>query len=217
MIAVGPHPEERPSAPRIAGLVLAAGQSRRMGGSNKLLALIDGKPMICHVAETVLQSQLHPVIVVLGHEAQRMREALAGIAVILAENKEFSAGLSTSLRCGLACLPGDIDGVLVLLGDMPGITRTEIDRLVSAYCPAEGRMICVPSWKGRRGNPVLWDRRFFSEMSGISGDVGARHLLQHYPDCVHEVAMPGKSILTDIDTPRALWEFLATRAKAPIG
>jgi molybdenum cofactor cytidylyltransferase len=167
--------------PRIAALILAAGQSRRMGEVNKLLIEIDGKPMVRRVTETVLASAASPVVAVLGHERDRVRAIFAGSTVRCVYNPDFAGGISTSLKRGLAALPDDIDGVLICLGDMPLLGATEIDRLISAFNPLEGRAIIVPTRLGKRGNPVLWARRFFPEMQDIAGDVGARHLIGAYP------------------------------------
>ena len=119
-------------------------------------------------------------------------------------NPHYADGLSTSLRAGLAALPADIDGVLVCLGDMPRVTPETLNRLIAAYNPVEGRAICVPTVEGKRGNPVLWDRRFFAEMQDLAGDVGARHLIGAHADQVCEVPMEGNGALLDIDTPEAL-------------
>src|SRR5690606_40146905 len=122
----------------IAAIVLAAGQSRRMGPLNKLLAEIAGKPMLAHVVDAVLASAARPVIVVTGHEPERVREALSGRDVTFAHNPDYAQGLSTSLRRGTAILDEKVDGAVVCLGDMPGITETHIDRLISAFNPAAG-------------------------------------------------------------------------------
>jgi molybdenum cofactor cytidylyltransferase len=191
-------------APRIAAIVLAAGRSRRMGTGNKLLALTDGLPMIVRVAEAALASRTAPVIVVTGHDSGAVRAALAGRAVNFAHNPDFAAGLSTSLKAGLAALPDDIDGTLVCLGDMPLVTAAELDRLVAAHEATDGEAIVVPTRNGRRGNPVLWSRRFFSRMHMLAGDLGARHLITDYADHVVEVGMDDDGVLIDIDTPEAL-------------
>jgi molybdenum cofactor cytidylyltransferase len=205
-----------PRAPRIAALLLAAGQSRRMGAVNKLLVEIDGVPMVRLVAETLRRSQAAPLVAVVGHEAERVRAALAGLdGVTIIENPDYAVGLSTSLRRGLGALPADVDGAVVCLGDMPRVAPRTIDRLIAAFNPAEGRAICVPTRNGKRGNPVLWARRFFPEMQEIAGDVGARHLIGAYPETVAEVEMAeDDGVLLDIDTPEALADFTARRASA---
>jgi molybdenum cofactor cytidylyltransferase len=191
-------------APRIAALILAAGQSRRMGALNKMIAEVDGKPMVAHALAAVTASQAGPVVVVTGHDPDAVRAALAGHEIRFVHNPHYADGLSTSLRAGLAALPADIDGVLVCLGDMPRVTHATLNRLIAAYNPVEGRAICVPTVEGKRGNPVLWDRRFFAEMQDLAGDVGARHLIGAHADQVCEVPMEGNGALLDIDTPEAL-------------
>jgi molybdenum cofactor cytidylyltransferase len=202
--AAGPRAATGPRAPRIAAVVLAAGQSRRMGPVNKLLVPLDGVAMVRRVVETILASQARPVVVVTGHQPKAVEAALAGCGVTLVLNTDYAAGLSTSLRVGLGALPAEIDGALVCLGDMPLVEAATLDRLIAAYDPTEGRAICVPVAEGRRGNPVLWDKAFFAEMAAVTGDVGARHLIGVHADSVCEVAVAGAGVLLDIDTPEAL-------------
>ncbi len=190
--------------PRIAALILAGGQSRRMGEINKLLADIDGRAMVRHVVDNVLESGADPVVVVTGHEAGRVRAALEGCPVTFAENPDFADGLSTSLKTGLAALSADTDGAIVCLADMPKVGAAIVDRLIEAFDPVEGRAIVVPTRRGKRGNPVLFARRFFDEMGAISGDVGARHIIGEHDDVVAEVEVEDEAVLMDIDTPAAL-------------
>ena len=202
-----------PRAPRIAALVLAAGQSRRMGMLNKLLIEIDGVPMVRRVVEMLRQSRAAPIVVVTGHERARIETVLEGLPVTLMHNSDFAQGLSTSLRAGIAALGAEIDGALVCLGDMPRVSAAEVDRLIAAFNPVEGRGIVVPTRNGKRGNPVLWSKQFFSEMSQVAGDVGARHMIGAYPEMVAEVEMAGDGVLTDIDTPQALAKLAASGVK----
>ena len=193
-----------PKAPAIAGLVLAAGQSRRMGTANKLLADIDGKPMVRHAVEALVASSAAPVVVVTGHEADSVRGALAGLDVRVADNPDYADGLSTSLAAGIGALPDGVDGVIVCLGDMPMVEARHVNRLISAFDQEEGRTICVPVTAGKRGNPVLWGADYFDDMARIKGDVGAKHLMGLYAEAVCEVAVEDSAVLTDIDTPEAL-------------
>ncbi len=210
--AAGTAPDQaaRSPAPRIAALVLAAGQSRRMGRTNKLVAEIDGVPMVARVVDTVLASQADRVIVVTGYQADRVRKALDGRDVAFVHNPDYAAGLSASLKRGLAALPAGGDAVVVCHGDMPRVTAAEIDRLIAAFDPLEGRAICVPTVRGKRGNPVLWAARFIPEMLELEGDVGAKHLIGQYPELVAEVAMTDDGPLIDIDTPAALTSLAGT-------
>jgi molybdenum cofactor cytidylyltransferase len=210
--------KERRPGPRIGALLLAAGQSQRMGGPNKLLAEIPGSspgtgvPMVTRVAQRLLASRARPIVAVLGNRVDEIDKALGRLPVERVRNPDFAQGLSTSLKSGLAALPGDLDGVLVCLGDMPLVSGRHLDRLIAAFNPLEGRAIVVPTRHGKRGNPVLWARRFFPEMAQISGDVGARHLIGEHAELVVEVEMDDDAILVDIDTPEAL-AALQARAK----
>lgn len=197
------HEAAAPHAPRIAALVLAAGRSQRMG-TNKLLAPVAGKPMVAHVVDAALASEARPVIVVVGHQRDDVAAALGDRPVRLVDNPHFADGMASSLKAGLAALPDDADGVVVCLGDMPRVGPGVIDRLIAAYNPTEGRLICVPTRGGKRGNPVLWDRSFFAEMRQLDGDIGARNLIGAHDDALVEVAMPDDAVLVDIDTPEAL-------------
>jgi len=212
-IVTRPQPREaQPAADgrRVGALVLAAGRSTRMGGPNKLLAEIGGKPLVRIVTEQALASRAAPVIVVTGHERPKVEAALAGLRLRLVHNPEYAAGLSTSLKAGLAALPGNVDGAIVCLGDMPQVTAALIDRMLEAFDPARGALIVVPTIDGKRGNPVVWSRRFFPDLMALEGDVGARHLIATYADAVVEVPMEDSAALTDVDTPDAL---LAVKAE----
>jgi molybdenum cofactor cytidylyltransferase len=192
------------AGPRIGALLLAAGQSRRMGGPNKLLAEVDGTPMVAYVARRLLASQARPIVAVLGNQADAVDAALGKLPVERVRNPEFAGGLSTSLKRGIIALPPDLAGALICLGDMPLISGRHIDRLIAAFNPLEGRAIIVPTRRGKRGNPVLWSKRFFPEMAELAGDVGAKHLIGEHPELVAEVEMDDDAILVDIDTPEAL-------------
>jgi len=197
--------------PRIAAVVLAAGRSRRMGAANKLLSPVEGRPMVAHAAAAALGSRANPVVVVTGHEAEAIRAALAGLDVAFVHNPDYAAGMSGSLRAGIAALPADIDGAVICLGDMPRVTAALIDRLIDAFDPDAGRAICVPVYRGKRGNPVLWAARFFPEIDRLTGDVGARHLLAAHDSAVFEVACDDDSVLIDVDTPEILARLDAAR------
>jgi molybdenum cofactor cytidylyltransferase len=191
-------------APEIAGVVLAAGASRRMGKDNKLLAEIDGKPMVAHVVDAVIAAGLSPVVVVTGHDSDAVEAALVGRDVALVHNPDYDEGLSASLKTGVRALPSDVAGALVCLGDMPRITPKHLRKLVSAFDPEEGRKIVVPTTRGKRGNPILWSAEYFAEMQSLAGDVGAKHLIGEHAEAICEVALEDEAIFTDIDTPREL-------------
>ena len=160
--------------------------------------------MVVRTTDSVLASKADPVITVVGHEAERVRTALGARAVTIVDNPDYADGLSSSLRRAIAALPDDVDGVVVCLADMPDVTPAHIDRLIAAFDPASERAICVPTFNGKRGNPVLWAKQFFNEMTEVAGDVGARHLIGAHAEALYEVAMPDSGVLVDIDTPEAL-------------
>ncbi|MEM0944866.1 MAG: nucleotidyltransferase family protein, partial [Pseudomonadota bacterium] len=191
-------------------LMLAAGASRRMGGADKLMTEIQGEPLIRRTARRVLASAARPVITVTA-PGQR-QGALAGLEVSPVENPRAAEGMGTSLAAGIRALPGEIDGVLVLLADMPDVTAEHLDRLIAAFDPGEGReIIRATDEAGRPGHPVLFGRRFFEPLAALDGDRGAREILADHPDFVTDVAI-GPAALTDLDTPEA---WAAWRARQP--
>jgi len=184
----------------VAALVLAAGQSSRMGGSNKLLQEVDGVPMLLRAVNAALASKATSVTVVLGHEADKAEALLAGRTLNIVRNPEYAQGMSTSLRVGIGALPTEAAAVIVLLADMPRVNAVHVDRLIDAF-EAKRPSIIVPQRSGRRGNPVLWPREFFAAMQAVSGDQGARGLLEGNPQHLHFVDMDDDAILADVDTP----------------
>lgn len=195
---------------RVAALVLAAGRSTRMGAVNKMLAEIGGKPLVRIAAEQAVASHAQPVIVVTGHEREKVEAALKGLSVRFVHNPDYAEGLGTSLKAGIAAVPEEADGVIVCLGDMPQVDAGLINRLIAVFDPERGALVVVPSIDGRRGNPVVWSRRFFHDLMAIQGDVGARHLIGNYAEAVVEVPVAGDAALTDVDTPESL---LAVKAE----
>ncbi len=205
-IVTRPQPREEAGRPgrRIAAVVLAAGRSTRMGGPNKLLAEIGGRALVRIAVEEVLASRARPVVVVTGHQHERVETALAGLDVVFVRNPDYAEGLSSSLKAGIAAVPPAADATLVCLGDMPQVEAGVIDRLLAAYNPEGAGLIVVPTIAGKRGNPVVWSRRFFADFAKLTGDVGARALIAAYPEAVAEVALTDAGALTDVDTLEAL-------------
>jgi molybdenum cofactor cytidylyltransferase len=206
-IVTRPQPRTEPVIEgnrNVVAIVLAAGRSTRMGGPNKLLAELDGKKLVRIATEQALASKASEVIVVTGHQADLVEQGLAGLDVKFVRNPDFAAGLASSVKAGIAAVPSVADGAVICLGDMPQIEAGLIDRLVDGFAPDHGRLIVVPVAEGRRGNPVLWSRRFFQELMTLDGDVGARHLIARHSEAVAEVAVEGEGAFLDIDTPQAL-------------
>jgi molybdenum cofactor cytidylyltransferase len=212
-IVTRPQLREEPTtaAPgrRIAAVLLAAGRSTRMGGPNKLLEFIGERRLVRIAAEEALASRACGVIVVVGHQRGEVEKALAGLPVRIVYNPDFADGLGTSLKAGIGAVPANVDGAIVCLADMPQVDASLIDRLIGAFDPDRGALLVVPTFQGKRGNPVLWARRFFPDLMAVEGDVGARHLIGRYGEAALEVPVDGKGAFVDVDTPQALVQVKA--------
>ena len=201
---------------RIAAVVLAAGRSSRFraaGGAEetKLVAKLDGVPIVRRVVEAALASRARPVIVVVGHACGAVEAALAGAPATIAFNPDFETGIAASLRTGLTATPADADGAVVLLGDMPNVAPRLIDDLIGAFEARPAALAVSPVREGRRGNPVLIGRALFDQAMQLIGDEGARRLLVSLdPGAVIDIASTA-DVAFDVDTPDDL--ALARRVK----
>ncbi len=192
---------------RVAAIVLAAGTANRYRAADpsiatKLVALIDGVPMVRHIVEAALASRARPVVVVTGYAEAEVRATLDGLTVGFVANPDYATGIASSLRAGLSALPTKVDGALVLLGDMPGVTAPLLDRLIEAHRADPDRDAVVPMHAGRRGNPVLLGRVLFGAAMELHGDEGARRLLVRAQ--VLEVDVTDRAVLVDVDDPATL-------------
>ncbi|MDF9406852.1 MAG: Nicotine blue oxidoreductase [Pelotomaculum sp. PtaB.Bin013] len=181
----------------ISGVVLAAGVSSRLGVPKQLLAY-RGRSLIVHVVENLLMSQVDEVVVVLGNRAEQVMEVLAGYSIRTIINREFTAGQSTSLKAGLTALSSATRAALFVLGDQPLVNAQTINLLIDHYWLAGG--IVAPYFNGKRGNPVLFDRDFFKEISFLSGDVGAREIIRKHPESLVKVNVTDSGVVFDVDT-----------------
>jgi molybdenum cofactor cytidylyltransferase len=186
----GADPSDRPAT--VGGILLAAGESRRFEAGNKLLAEIDGVPLVRHAAETLLATDLAGPVVVLGYEAAAVREVLEGIEssdLAFRVNEDYAAGQSTSVAAGVAAARArEWDAAVFALGDMPAVDPHSIERVVAAYREGAGTVV-APVHEGTRGNPVLFDRRRFDALASVSGDRGGRELVE------------AEGTLVDVDDP----------------
>lgn len=185
----------------ITAIVLAAGISSRMGTPKQLL-MYQGRPLLRHVVENLRKSQVDEIIVVLGHQGAEVADALKGLPVRIIINEDYGAGQSTSVKAGLQALPasdGDRRGVLFFLGDQPFVKPETINLLIEHYRQQGG--IIAPYYQGTRGNPILFDQKFFSEFQALTGDVGAREIISRHPEDLQKVDVPDRGVLQDIDTP----------------
>lgn len=189
---------------KIAAVLLAAGLSRRWGKDNKLLAAVNGAPMIARTAESILASSVRPVVVVVGHQAESVGTVLEGLDVSIRTATGYADGISASLKTGIAALPDDCDGALICLGDMPFIQPRTFDRIAAAFDPASGMRALIPAFRTRRGNPVLLGRALFPEVAKLAGDQGAKALFAAIPQWIGELAVEDRGVLADADSPAAL-------------
>lgn len=175
-----------------------------MGGPNKLLADFEGMPLVRRLAQRVAGAgKTAGAVAVLGHQADKVRGALAGVDLTQVVNAEFASGLASSLKAGIGALPKEAAGALVVLADMPEITSSDLDRMVAAFQKAEGRAVVRATHNGKRGNPVILPRSLFAEVEALQGDTGARQVVETSPLEVIDVEL-GAAASVDVDTPEAL-------------
>lgn len=190
---------ERPNT-TVRGIVLAAGTSTRYGTSNKLLQELDGVPIVRHATETLVRSQVDDVSIVVGYQADQVKATVSGLDVSVCRNASYERGLSSSVRTGVrtAIESGD-DAVLIALGDMPWVDSETANLLIEGYRRGVGDIL-VAAHDGQRGNPVLFDHRFFDALADIEGDTGGRQLLMERDDVVL-IETDDRDVLRDIDSP----------------
>lgn len=194
-----PSEKLRPGA-KIWGVVLAAGTSSRYGDENKLLAPIDGQPIVAHAVETLLASDIDGVTVIIGWEGDRVHDAVQDLEVEVHENPDYNEGQSTSVRRGVRrAADHDADAVLIALGDMPDIDPSSVDLLISTYEYGVADIVAAAA-DGDRGNPVLFDSGFFERLIAVDGDTGGRSIIAEADDVV-AVETGDNGVLYDIDRP----------------
>jgi molybdenum cofactor cytidylyltransferase len=185
----------------ISAIILAAGESRRMGRP-KLILDWQGKTILQHVLDALRGSPVGEVVLVLGHEAERIRGRIQAPGVKIVINPDYREGMSTSLRRGILAADPDTQAFLVVLADQPGINPKIIDELILNFRQAfPGKNIVVPVVKGRHGHPVLFGSKYRGEILAIEGDVGGREILAKHPEEILHVQMDTDAMLVDIDTP----------------
>jgi len=194
----------------VGAVILAAGLSSRFSGARdatKAAALFRGKPMVRHVAEAALASRARPVIVVLGHAAQTVKDALEGLDVRFVDNRDYRSGLASSLKGGIAALPDASAGCVVLLADMPRVSARLVDRLILAFAAHPGAAATAPVFAGRRGNPVLISQSLFPSVRKLKGDEGAKRLIGQLARGLLVEIEADDAVHVDFDTAEALADY----------
>jgi molybdenum cofactor cytidylyltransferase len=199
----------------VSAVVLAAGMSTRMG-RNKLLLTFRDKPLVVHAVETLLASKAGEIIVVVGHESEKVWDELGDYVgqvpnggqrhrVRLVKNPDYRDGLSTSVRAGVEAVSPEARAIMIYLADQPLLEPADVDRIIAAFATAkaEGRMIVVPLFKGERGNPVILDASLRDSILGIVGDVGCKGVIKHYPEKVYALEMENDHVVRDVDDAQA--------------
>lgn len=184
----------------LSAIVLAAGQSRRMAPQNKLLLPFRGKPIIQFILDEILPLNFTEILVVIGFEENKIRQILHDYPVRFIFNSDYEKGMSTSIKAGLSQARPNVDGFMIFLGDMPRIDRKVLKNQIKCFYKDPNHSIVVPVVRNRRGNPVIFARKYRNELLGLTGDSGARSVIEKFPERVTEVEIQNERLLMDIDT-----------------
>jgi len=183
----------------VAAVLLAAGESRRMGATNKLSLPVGGKALLRRSAETLLGSDVSEIVVVLGHQAETAEALLSGLPLRTIRNPRYRDGQMTSVHTGLQTLAGTFDGLMICLADQPLLESTDIDHLIDAYRANPECSVLVPVNEGQRGNPVILD--YAHRASILNGNLGCRRLIDRSPDLITWLDVGSNHYTVDVDTP----------------
>lgn len=200
---------------RFSAILLAAGESRRMGATNKLLLPVAGQPLLCRTAATLLQIGLQELVVVVGHQQQVARDLLGAMPLRIVANEHYREGQMTSVHCGMLALQQPCDGVLVCLADLPLLEADDLRRLTDAFahCPTS---VLVPTYRGERGNPIVLAHAHREQILAGERNLGCRRLIEKNPELVTALEMDNDHLVFDLDTPDA-YERLQQRLGAVAG
>jgi len=193
----------------ISATILAAGGSSRMGDENKLLLPFNGDMVIHQICHTVLNSGLKPVIVVTGFQHRAVEPALPESIDQIAYNPNWEQGMAGSIYTGMSLLPDTVDGNMIVLGDMPLLTTHTLNRLIEKFCANEGKQIIYPVYSGQQANPVIFPRKYFSEILSSTGDRGCKKILKQYPDDAIGISIDSEEVILDCDTKDDYFRILA--------
>ena len=171
-----------------------------MGDENKLLLPFNGDLVINRICHTVLNSGLKPVIVVTGFQHRAVEPALPESIDQIAYNPNWEQGMAGSIYTGMSLLPDTVDGNMIVLGDMPLLTTHTLNQLIEQFCVHEGKQIIYPVYSGQQANPVIFPRKYFSEILSSTGDRGCKKVLKQYPDDATGISIDSEEVILDCDT-----------------
>jgi molybdenum cofactor cytidylyltransferase len=181
----------------LSGIVLAAGESRRMGSFKQLLRYGD-KTMVEAVVDNLLGSKLDEVVVVVGHRADEVRKVIKDRPVIVAVNKDYQLGMLSSAKCGISHVSKESDAALIALADQPFIESGIVNRAIDGFLSGD-KGIAIPTYEGRRGHPVIIDLKYRDEIMGLDEGVGLRQLMLNHPDDILYIEVAREEITRDLD------------------
>lgn len=192
---------------RVSAVLLAAGESQRMGGVNKLTLPVGGVPLLRYSAQVLLASKLHEVIVVLGHEAERARELVGDLAVTIVHNPDYKSGQMTSVHCGIEQLARPCDAIMICLADQPLLAPADIDALIEAFARRRRGSILVPTCRGQRGNPIILAAEHRAAILAGERNLGCKRLIERNPELVEAIETVNEHYVFDLDTPAQYQEW----------
>ena len=191
---------------KIAGGLLAAGSSQRMGKINKLLFEIKGVPMVRKIAIEMLKSNLDSCFAVTGYESERVAKALEGLPIKIIKNHQWKDGQGTSVSKVAKKLNNDSADLMIMLGDLPSVKAEHFNYLIKSHTDIMNSefTITIPEYRGLKGNPVIWGRSYISQLKELSGELGGRKLFKKYLKEINSVEINSDCIISDVDTSEAL-------------
>jgi molybdenum cofactor cytidylyltransferase len=199
-----------------SAIVLAAGESKRMGRIKQLLD-VSGKPLLQHILDGIPKTEVDEVILVLGHEAERIRETIDTSRLKVVINPDYPKGMITSIQRGLQALDDRSEAFFIVLADQPGIEPRVYNSLIREFRNRfPGKTIFLPAYKGRRGHPALFSVKHRCEAFRIEGDRGFREVLERVPQEVFLVELESESIIHDLDTPEQYQNFMGKIPEEPV-
>lgn len=186
---------------RIGAVLLAGGASRRFGADNKLLASVDGQPMITRVAREVLTAGVDGIVVVTGAEHEGYVAALAGLTLRIVPNSNWDDGIGGSIAVGVGALSTSLDGAFIVPGDLPNLSARVFRRLIEVFAEHDASDVIVPvTADGEQRNPVLWPKALFPRLAQLTGAKGGKSLLDTLGEARVDVAFDDERLFSDIDT-----------------
>ncbi len=201
----------------VAAVLLAAGESRRMGTTNKLSLMVGGQALLRRTAETLLGARLTEIVVVLGHQAEIAQSLLADLPLQAVQNPRYRDGQMTSVRTGLEALTGGFEAVMICLADQPLLESADIDHLIDAYQADPESSVLIPVHRGQRGNPIVLAYAHREAILGEYRNLGCRHFIDRNPELVTTLEVDSSHYVVDLDTPQDYAAFEGSREENGIG